>query len=183
MDLMNFLDYGLEEKKWRLTTIQAYKSAILQLFTVEHRQTITSNELFQEFMKVMGKGTIKRVRDEGMDLSPILTHLRGMGDNYALDIKNLTIKTCFLLSMTGLLRSDDLACVDASQCTVVDGELKLRILYPKEHRQGQRLEKSVRVKAHPMECLCPVKAFVEYRRRTAEHDRFARTTHPKMETV
>ena len=29
MDLMNFLDYGLEEKKWKLATVHTYKSAIL----------------------------------------------------------------------------------------------------------------------------------------------------------
>ncbi|OAQ22217.1 hypothetical protein K457DRAFT_85129 [Linnemannia elongata AG-77] len=29
---MNFLDFGLDEKKWKLTTVRTYKSAILQLF-------------------------------------------------------------------------------------------------------------------------------------------------------
>ena len=42
--------------------------------------------------------------------------------------------------------------------------------------------KTVVIKSHPVESLCPVKAYVEYRRRTSDQDRFARTTHPKAET-
>lgn len=183
MDLMNFLDYGLEEKKWKLTTVHTYKSAILQLLPIDKQLEIKEDELFKDFLKVMGSGTFKRLHNAIVDLSPILTGLQALGDNHSMDIKDLTAKTCFLLATCGLLRSDDLACTDASQCRINGGKLELIVVFPKEHRGGQRIIKTVVVKPHPVEYFCPVKAYVEYRRRTSDQDRFARTTHPKAESV
>jgi hypothetical protein len=182
MDLMNFLDYGLEEKKWKLTTVHNYKSAILQLFPIKQRLEIKEDELFKDFSKVMGTGTFKRLRNATVDLAPILTGLQALGNNHSMDIKDLTAKTCFLLATCGLLRPDDLACTDASQCKIIRDEIELAVVFPKEHRGGQLIIKTVVIKSHPVELFCPVKAFVEYRRRTSDQDRFARTTHPKVET-
>ncbi|KAG9071691.1 hypothetical protein KI688_005904 [Linnemannia hyalina] len=182
MDLMNFLDYGLEEKKWKLTTVLTYKSAILRLFPAKQQLKIKEDELFKDFMKVMGTGTFKRLHNATVDLTPILTGLQALGDNHSMDIKDLTAKTCFLLATCGLLRPDDLACTDASQCKINGNKLELTVVFPKEHRGGQMIIKPVIIKPHPVEFFCPVKAYVEYRRRTSNQDRFARTTHPKVET-
>lgn len=183
MDLMNFLDYGLEEKKWKLSTVYTYKSAILQLFPIKQQLEIKEDELFKDFLKVMGTGTFKRLHNATVDLTPILTSLQALGDNHNMDIKNLTAKTCFLLATCGLLRPDDLACTDVSQCKIKGDEVELVVVFPKEKRKGQPIIKEVVIKSHPVEFFCPVKAYVEYRRRTSDQDRFARTTHPKMETV
>ncbi|KAF9080190.1 hypothetical protein BGX27_005672 [Mortierella sp. AM989] len=43
--------------------------------------------------------------------------------------------------------------------------------------------KPVIIKSHPIEALCPVKAYVEYRRQTCAEDRYARTSHPKVGTI
>ncbi|KAF9367017.1 hypothetical protein BGX21_007921, partial [Mortierella sp. AD011] len=51
MDIMNFLEYGLQEKKWKLTTVNNYKSAILQLFPVKLQQEIKEDELFKDYTK------------------------------------------------------------------------------------------------------------------------------------
>ncbi|KAF9343377.1 hypothetical protein BGX26_005833, partial [Mortierella sp. AD094] len=182
MDLMNFLDYGLEEKKWKLTTVHTYKSAILQLFPIKQQLKIKEDELFKDFSKVMGTSTFKRLSNTTVDLAPILTGLQALGNNHSMDTKDLTAKTCFLLATCGLLRPDDLACTDASQCKIIRDELELAVVFPKEHRGGQLIIKTVVIKSHPVEFFCPVKAFVEYRRRTLDQDRFARTTHPKVET-
>ncbi|KAF9114270.1 hypothetical protein BGX30_006652 [Mortierella sp. GBA39] len=172
MDLMNFLDYGLEEKKWKLfTTVHTYKSAILQLFPISQQLKIKEDELFKDFLKVMGTGTSKRLHNATADLSPILTGLQALGDNHNMDIKDLTAKTCFFLATCGLLRSDDLACTDASQCRVIGDKLELTVIFPKEHRGGQKIIKTVVIKSHPVEFYCPVKAYVEYRRRISDQDR------------
>jgi len=42
--------------------------------------------------------------------------------------------------------------------------------------------KPVVIKSHPVEALCPVKTFVEYRRRTSDQDRHAHRPHPKRAT-
>ncbi|KAF9079230.1 hypothetical protein BGX23_004633, partial [Mortierella sp. AD031] len=179
MDLMNFLDYGLEEKKWKLSTVHTYKSAILQLFPVKQQQEIKEDELFKDFSKVMGAGTFKRLHNATVDLAPILSGLQALGDNHSMNIKDLTAKTCFLLATCGLLRPDDLACTDVPQCKINGDKLELAVVFPKEHRGGQMIIKTVVIKSHPVESLCPVKAYVEYRHRTSNQDRFAKTTHPK----
>jgi len=182
MDLMNFLDYGLDEKKWKLTTVHTYKSAILQLFPIKKQLQIKEDALFKDFLKVMGTTTAKRLHNATVDLAPILTGLQALGDNHNMDIKNLTAKTCFLLATCGLLRPDDLACTDASQCKTIGDKLELVVVFPKERRGRQMIIKTIIIKSHPVEFFCPVKAYVEYRRRTSDQDRFARTTHPKSET-
>ncbi|KAG0014467.1 hypothetical protein BGZ81_000435 [Podila clonocystis] len=53
----------------------------------------------------------------------------------------------------------------------------------KQTRASEKIIKPVMIKSHPIEALCPVKAFVEYRRRTAAKDQSARMVHPKAESV
>ncbi|KAF9326476.1 hypothetical protein BGZ91_001913 [Linnemannia elongata] len=170
MDLMNFLDYGLDEKKWKLTTIRTYKSAILQLLPAAQQVEIKEDELFREYLKVMGAGTFKRLHNATVDLTPVLSCLQALGNNHSMDIKNLTAKTCFLLATCGLLRPDDLACTDVAQCKLKDDELELIVVFPKEKRDGALIIKPVVIKSHPVEFFCPVKSYVEYRRRTSDQD-------------
>ncbi|KAG0224696.1 hypothetical protein BGW41_004970 [Actinomortierella wolfii] len=147
MDIMNFLDYGLEDRKWRLNTLLTYKSAILQLLPVEQQQRIMEDEMFKDFLKMMSAGTCKRLRNSNLDLQPVMEALQAMSDNHSMSIKDLTVKTCFLLAMCGLLRPDDLACADAER---------------------SKVDKD--------------KAYVEYRRRTSDQDRFARGKHHKLDS-
>ncbi|KAG0326078.1 hypothetical protein BG004_003040 [Podila humilis] len=182
MDVMNFLNYGLDEKKWKLTTVHTYKSAILQLLSSKKQLEIKEDDLFKHFLKVMGTTNVKRIHNATVDLAPILKNLQELGDNHNMDIKNLTAKTCFLLATCGLLRPDDLACTDTSQSKIVGDKLELIVMFPKERRGRQMIIKTIVIKSHPVEFFCPVKAYVEYRRRTSDQDRFARTTHPKAET-
>lgn len=183
VDLINFLDYGLTEKKWSVATVSNYKSSVLQLFTTIRQQEIIKDDLFQQYVKVMGTTSFKRIYNTQIDLTPILAGLQARGDNHSMDLKELTAKTCFLLATCGLLRPDDLACTDASQCKIINSDLELIVMFPKEHRGRQMIIKPIVIKSHPIEAFCPVKAFVEYRRRTDDQDRFARRIHPKSETV
>ncbi|KAG0000470.1 hypothetical protein BGZ80_006358 [Entomortierella chlamydospora] len=148
MDLMNFLDHGLEEKKWKLTTVHNYKSAVLQLLPVKQQQEIKEDDLFKEFTKVMGNSTHKRMHNNMMDLSPILKALQVLGDNHNMDIKDLMARHA------------------SSWPRIVDGNLELMVLFPKELRGGQRIIKPIVIKPHQVEAYCPVKAFVKYCCRT-----------------
>lgn len=183
MDVMNFLAHGLDKLKWKPSTAKAYKSAILQLFPPAGRTTISDNDLFQLFLKQMNSDSFKRMHNANIDLTPIMSYLHGLGDNFQLDITDLTAKTCFLLATCGFLRPDDLACTDAAQCSIKDNTLTLVVMFPKERRSQERIIKPVQIKSHPIEALCPVKAFVEYRRRTAMKDHSARAVHHKVDTV
>ncbi|KAF9342082.1 hypothetical protein BGX26_008426, partial [Mortierella sp. AD094] len=92
MDIMNYLAHGLEVTKWRLETARVYKSSVLQLLSVERRQEITANNDFQEFLKVMGTDSFKRLRNYDIDLGPLMEHLRSLGDNHNMSFVDLTEK-------------------------------------------------------------------------------------------
>jgi len=180
--VMNYLAHGLENKKWKRSTALAYKSAVLHLFSVEHRDAISANHDFQQFVSVMGTSGFKRLRNYEIDMSPLLNYLKDLGDNHNMSMEHLTAKTCFLLSVCGLLRADDLECTDVSQSKISGGNLTLTVLFPKELRGGESIIKPVVVSSHPVEALCPVKAYAEYRRRTEADDDRARKAHPKIKT-
>ncbi|KAG0248981.1 hypothetical protein DFQ27_000490 [Actinomortierella ambigua] len=91
MDIMNFLEQG--SARWSLNTLLTYKSAILQLAPQERRQTIKDDEMFQEFLKLLSAGSIKRLRNDSVDLQPVLAGLQAMGDNHAMSMADLTAKT------------------------------------------------------------------------------------------
>lgn len=162
--------------KWKLDTVRTYKSSIPQLLPIERRQDITTNNDFQEFLKVMGTDSFKRLSNHDSDMDPLNEHLRSLGDNHSMNLVDLTAKTCFLLSVCGFLRADDLECVELSLSNVKDDDLELMVLFPKELRGGQKNIKPVIIKSHSAEAWCLVKAYVEYRRRTCVGDQYAKTT-------
>ncbi|KAG0224314.1 hypothetical protein BGW42_005191 [Actinomortierella wolfii] len=189
MDLMNFLNHGLEGEKWKLNTLLTYKSAILQLLPQTRRQEISEDEMFKDFLKttvllqkVLSAGTYKRLRNDNVDLQPVLAGLQAMGDNHCMSMTDLTAKLCFLLATCGLMRADDLACVDAKRSKVGPDQLDLVVVFPTEKRGNQLIIKPVIIRRHPVEAFCPVRAYVEYRRRTADHDRFATGAHRKLDS-
>ncbi|OAQ24800.1 hypothetical protein K457DRAFT_81507 [Linnemannia elongata AG-77] len=179
---MNYLAYGLETKGWKRSTAMSYKSAILQLFPDEERTAITSDYDFQQFVKLAGTDSFKRLRNYDIDMAPLFKHLHDLGSNNTISMTDLTAKTCFLLSVCGLLRADDLQCVDVTQSEVKDNTLTLTVLFPKELRGGLNIIKPVVIKSHPKEEYCPVRAYTEYRRRTETSDGQARKVHPKIES-
>ncbi|KAG0283362.1 hypothetical protein BGZ97_008575 [Linnemannia gamsii] len=118
--------------------MEAYNSSHLQVshpsaLPIKKQLEIKEDELFKDFLKVMGTTTAKRFHSATVDLSPILTGLQALGDNHNMDIKNLTAKTSFLLATCGLLRPDDLAYMDASQCKTIGDKLEQIVVFPKEY--------------------------------------------------
>jgi hypothetical protein len=156
--VMNYLAYGLETKGWKRSTAINYKSAILQLFSDEERTAITSDYDFQQFVKLAGTDSFKRLRNYDIDMEPLFKRLHDLGSNDTMSMTDLTAKTCFLLSICGLLRADDLQCVDVTQSEVKDDTLTLTVLFPKELRGGLNIIKPVVIRSHPKEECCPVKA-------------------------
>ncbi|KAF9146477.1 hypothetical protein BG015_011582, partial [Linnemannia schmuckeri] len=68
---------------------------------------------------------------------------------------DLTAKTCFRLSVCGVLRADDIECVDVTQSTVKDATVTLTVLFPKELRGDQNIIKPVVIKSHLKEECYP----------------------------
>jgi hypothetical protein len=169
LTLLNFLSYGSISLKWQATTVSTYKSAILNLFT--DAKPITSDPRFKEFMDIIRSGTTKRLTNLSLDLTPILQHFQKLGGNDSMHIRDLTHKVCWLLGITGFMRPDDICCTDASLSKIENGRLILMVIFPKEKRNGQRIEKPIIISPHPDALLCPVKAYLSYRKRTGKDDK------------
>ncbi|GJJ71481.1 hypothetical protein EMPS_03831 [Entomortierella parvispora] len=180
-DLMNFLNYGVEIRAWKPQTARAYLSSVLKLFPRDRQEEWRADENLSDFLKVIGAHTLKRLRHDDADTTPIFIEILKKGENKGLNIRHLTSKTCFLLGLVGLLRPDDLACIDTKQCRIRDGVLELTIVSPKERRDGQRIIKTVLIHPHTDPIFCPVEVYQEYRRRTEKHDEHARQQHPKLD--
>lgn len=169
LTLLNFLSYGSISLKWQAATVSTYKSAILSLFT--DSAPITSDHRFKEFMAIIRSGTTKRLANFALDLTPILQHFQKLGENDSMHIRDLTHKVCWLLGIAGFMRPDDICCTDASLSKIENERLILTVIFPKEKRNGQRLEKPVIISPHPDALLCPVKAYLSYRKRTGMDDK------------
>ncbi|KAF9117626.1 hypothetical protein BG015_006908, partial [Linnemannia schmuckeri] len=138
---------------------------------------ITNDGRFQEFMRLATQRGVKRLRSNHIDLTPVIRYLRRLGNNLSMSTTDLTKKLCWLLATCGFLRPDDLRCTDARASRIVNGNLELVVLFPKETRQGQKIIKPVIIRPHPDEALYPVKVFTEYRSRTQAGD--CTVVHPK----
>lgn len=121
-------------------------------------------------MTVIRAGTTKRLVNLSLDLNPILQHFQKLGDNNSMQIRDLTQKVCWLLGIAGFMRLDDIHCTDASLSRIEDGRFILTVIFPKEKRDGQRIEKPVIISPHTDDLFCPVKAYLSYRKRTGKED-------------
>ncbi|OMJ22161.1 hypothetical protein AYI70_g3046 [Smittium culicis] len=103
-----------------------------------------------------------------MDISPIIEYFREIGDNEQLNIKSVTIKTCWLLAVCGFMRASDIPRIDDAQTTTIDGTLKLVIVAPKEERKGGPNIRPCEISCHSDKLLCPVEAYKVYRSRVSK---------------
>lgn len=168
LTILNFLSYGSLTLQWQASTVSSYKSAILSLFM--DPSTITNDPWFKEFMTIIQAGSIKRFANLSLDLNPILQHFQKLGDNNNMHIRDLMQKVCWLLGIAGFMHLDDIHCTDASLSRVENGRLILTVIYPKEKRDGQRIEKPVIISPHTDDLLCLVKAYLSYHERTSMDD-------------
>ncbi|KAG0008620.1 hypothetical protein BGZ82_004556 [Podila clonocystis] len=153
---MNFLNFGLESKAWKLQTARIYLSAVLQYFPQDQQQDLRKDENLLECLRVMGNNTLKCICHHEIDLDPIFSAIWAM---------------------------DDLACVDTAQCQICNNTLELVIVSPKECQGRQPIIKTVLIQSHMEEVLCPVQAYQEYRKRTVVHDERATRKHHKFNKV
>ncbi|KAI8594915.1 hypothetical protein EDD21DRAFT_392570 [Dissophora ornata] len=179
IQLMNFLAYGFTHDQWVVSTVLNIKTAVLQMF--DSTKAFDDYAPFNSFLKAIAKRGVKRPHHHDLDISPITGHLRGMGPNSDIPLDGLTRKLCWLLGTCGFMRPDDILCVDAAQVKIVNDNLELSVVFPKETRGFQRIINIVVLAPHPDPLLCPVAAFTEYRARTSARD--TQHDHPKDPSV
>ncbi|KAG2187196.1 hypothetical protein INT44_004868 [Umbelopsis vinacea] len=179
--LVNFLADARITRGLAASTLQAYRSTLLDLF--EDRQAAASSAPLQTFLQAINSQTVRQEKNTSVDINPVTHHFRNLGSNSLLPIAQLTSKLCWLLGVCGFLRASDIEriCLDASDWQSHPNKLILVVVGPKEKRSGQRVRRTVYIDAHPETALCPVSAFRTY---VARHASFpCRKPHPWLEHV
>jgi len=162
--VLNFLSWGHRTSKWRATTVDNYRTKIVQLYPGS--TAFTDDPDYLRFSKVLRANEHQDNVPLELDLTPIITHLQGLPPNDEMSPTDLTQKLCWLLGMCGFLRPSDIARIDLDRCTVEDTQVRVVVVRPKESSQGVHKNKHVDLKAHPnIPALCPVRAFTAYTRR------------------
>ncbi|KAI8136367.1 hypothetical protein BJV82DRAFT_676807 [Fennellomyces sp. T-0311] len=179
--MLAFLAYEKKHLAWSTSTIENYQSAILALF--DDKQPITSFCLYQEFFKALNANTLQPSTTQNVDISPVLHHFDHLGGNTTMPAEALRAKLCWLLAVCAFLRPSDIQCIDLDHCHITpsSGDLTLRVIAPKERRQGKRVTKDVVVRRHPTALYCPVAAYTAYCTRLANTPCYCR--HPTLSSV
>jgi hypothetical protein len=135
----------------------------------ENREHIRDSFAHRRFFQAVEETTVRADRSRPVDISLILQYFRNLGSNDTMALMDLTTKLCWLLGVCGFLRPSDIERIDLRECdwTSQTDRLSLLIIDPKEKRLGQRIQKSVQIRAHPDPLLCPVAAFRTYYQRHA----------------
>ncbi|KAG2221097.1 hypothetical protein INT45_008618 [Circinella minor] len=121
--LTSFLASQYETKKWKISTVLAYQSSILALYTTEQSNQICNHQHFQDFHKGLRQGTILPQKFFDYNLQPALSYILSLGDNNKMTVDLLTAKLAWLLAMVGFLRPSDLEHIDLAQCSISQDDI------------------------------------------------------------
>ncbi|KAF9078943.1 hypothetical protein BGX23_005632, partial [Mortierella sp. AD031] len=89
-NVLNFLAWGHSTKRWRSSTIAAYRAQILALF--DNKIPFESNDTFSQFFKILRANEPDTSTDVDLDLSPVITYLRSFTSNEDMSSEELTQK-------------------------------------------------------------------------------------------
>ncbi|PVU88060.1 hypothetical protein BB561_006052 [Smittium simulii] len=157
LDIINYLSKIFIERKLKQFTMQAYKSALLQLVTDKKR--VEKEKCFIEFMKFLNESDLIKVTNNFINIKPIIGHFKILCPTNSLNTKELTAKTCWLIAVCGFLRASDIHQVDNERTEILNNSIKLIICAPKEKRKSSPIERLVEIKAHSDKILCPEIAY------------------------
>ncbi|KAF7720677.1 hypothetical protein EC973_006543 [Apophysomyces ossiformis] len=101
-NLINFLAHGKNQFGWATSTIENYRSVLLELF--DNRQQLLDSWLYKSFFQALNEQTIRPLGNTDLDISPIIAHFHSLGTNHSLTTSDLTAKLCWLLGVCGFLR-------------------------------------------------------------------------------
>ncbi|KAF8958534.1 hypothetical protein BGZ46_001946 [Entomortierella lignicola] len=160
--LANWLASGMVLHKWKPSTADSYRKAIQQMYP--DKSIFAQDEDFQDFIKQMKQGQLKVLRDMEVNLDPIVAFFSRQDDLSTLDIKPLTQRLCWMLTVVGMLHPDSIRCIDISDTRfrITDDIVIIPILRPKETRAGQPISWSLTIQRHENPLLCPVATFAAY---------------------
>ncbi|OMJ23743.1 hypothetical protein AYI69_g4880 [Smittium culicis] len=111
--------------------------------------------------------SIKSFVKGNINITASLNYISSLGQTEKLKTKDLTAKTCWLISICGLMRASDIHRIDDIRTIRKDNSVVFFILAPKEKRQGRPIERPCEIKPHTNLIFCPVHAYDVYKARMA----------------
>ncbi|OAD67093.1 hypothetical protein PHYBLDRAFT_174477 [Phycomyces blakesleeanus NRRL 1555(-)] len=159
--IVNYLAYGATHLKWKASTCQAYRSAILDLYS--DKDSIVKDSTYIEFFSALNEQNLLSFHRPTYDIAPVIRFIHNLGPNDTMNAIDLTRKLCWLLAICGFLRPADLERVDDHRTSRDNGILRLVIVAPKEKRSGRRIERVVAIQPHEDPLLCPVATYLAYK--------------------
>ncbi|OAD78744.1 hypothetical protein PHYBLDRAFT_163835 [Phycomyces blakesleeanus NRRL 1555(-)] len=159
--IVNYLAYGATHLKWKASTCQAYRSAILDLYS--DKDSIVKDSTYIEFFSALNEQNLLSFHRPTYDIAPVIRFIHNLGPNDTMNAIDLTRKLCWLLAICGFLRPADLERVDDRRTSRDNGILRLVIVAPKEKRSGRRIERIVAIQPHEDPLLCPVATYLAYK--------------------
>ncbi|OMJ27759.1 hypothetical protein AYI69_g2793 [Smittium culicis] len=142
-----------------LCPLEAYKSYILHFKDV---QCMRKHDNHPDTTLSMLAASIRSFVRPSFDITPVITQLRNWGPSSDLEIKPLTSKLCWILSICGFLRASDIRRIDNSMTIISNDILRLVVVAPKEKRGGQPIMKPCEIQSHADPLLCPLEAYKSY---------------------
>lgn len=116
-------------------TIAGYRSAISEYHDYVDGAPIGSHpDISKAIQAIFIKNPPPIHSDEPIDLAPSLDYIRKLGDNSEMTVRNLSIKTAFLLALVTACRPSDIHKIDLSSMHVTDTTYSFDCVMPKEYK-------------------------------------------------
>ncbi|PVV02173.1 hypothetical protein BB560_003381, partial [Smittium megazygosporum] len=168
-EIVNYLAEKIAKDKLSASTIKTYKSEI------------TRTPCYLSFFNAIQDLTVIDYAKPKFDITPAINQIRTWGITENLNLRQLTTKLCWLLSICGFLRSSDIHRIDDSQTTITDELVRFVIIGPKEKRKGSAIIKPCEIKRHTDIILCPVHTYKVYRARVGPIE--CKQKHPYLQST
>ncbi|OLY82459.1 hypothetical protein AYI68_g3421 [Smittium mucronatum] len=142
-EIVNFLSKSYAEDKLALSKIKEYKSALMHL--CNDPLLIALAPCFTNFFSALKATSIISFVRPSFDITPVITRLKKWGPCSDLEIKPLTSKLYWFLSICGFLRASKIRRIDNSMKIISNDVLRLVV-----------------IKSHADPLFCHVEAYKSY---------------------
>ena len=166
-EVANFLA-ALYQKGYQYNSINAYRSAISSVHEKMDGVPVGQHPLVNRLVKGVfnARPPIPRYSST-WDVQIVLNYLESLGNNDTLSLKQLTLKTAFLMAITRPSRTADLSQLDTARLrNNITGVAFLPSVLAKQSRQGRSIVEFFFPLFPDNPALCPVKAIRAYLDRT-----------------
>ena len=132
--ICEFFSDKLKEGK-SYNTIAGYRSAISEVHDKVDGVPIGQHSVITKALLAVYKGNPPLTpSDDLIDISPSLTFIVNLGDNDSMSIRDLSIKTAFLMALVSASRPSDLVRIDATSMKESDNGYSFNCIEPKEFK-------------------------------------------------